>query len=806
MTRTVTFRGYVMRVLTCAALAAAALTGAGLSAGKALASGSAELMPAAGQYFPVSPVEAMDTRNGTGGVSSSPLSANETVTFPVEGVGGVPDNGVSAVLVELSAYGPTQSGALEDFDSDGSNPAIWTVPLLQGENNTVSDIVQVSAAGYVSVTNDSSGTTDASVTVLGYVQDDTAQEAGDLYTAVPYAGILDTRSGFGAPQAQIPAGGSLTFQVTGEGSVPADAAGVAVYLGVSNESQSGWVSAYPSDGSDPGLRVLSYQPGDKVRNLYVGTLSASGQLTLVNHGSAPVDMMAAVQGYLVNPTASEQGDTYAAMTAQRIADTRNGTGGVPATPIPAGGSITFAATGIAGVPSSGVPAVVESVAASTPTATGFLSVYPAGTTDPGNGAVNFNTADPQDNDLTAALVSSVSPTGEQTITNHSPGTVDVVVAIRGYYAAPTAPSAPTQVDAGNQNGTATVYWVAPTSDGGAPITSYQVTVYNADGSVNQSASAGPTDTSATIPGLSAMGTYSASVYAVNAAGSSDSDTTSINVVPSDWTIPQTLSLDYSTVMDIDPSTGDPTLDSATSNDDTYAADGSLISSDTSDPASTADVWTGNGIGNFTCVKKSGSGVTAHTPWHDANSSSGRSFDYMHASYTVKDARTLQGPNGSYKTFQDMICSTGGGQAGTNYHLWFTGTAVSLARDKEYKIGHQWGTGQSKGSVATSLNFQLSAGVASIGASIGVTVHGGTYGGDYFENTNMPHYPSSWKQFDKNRVNTFWVSPNKFPWDGVDSAGFEGNNSEVLYEWPMGTTGTIKIHTYSLARVFYVNPG
>ncbi|HET9895477.1 MAG TPA: fibronectin type III domain-containing protein, partial [Streptosporangiaceae bacterium] len=731
-----------MRILACAVLMAAALTGAGLSARPALASGSAQLLPAAGQFFPVSPVEAMDTRSGIGGVALSPLSANETVTFPVEGVGGVPDNGVSAVLVELSAYGPTQSGGLEDFDPDGSNPAIWTVPLGQGESNTVSDVVQVSASGYVSVTNDSSGTTDASVTVLGYVQDETAQQAGDLYAPLPYAGILDTRSGLGAPRAQIPAGGSLTFQVTGVGGVPADAAGVAVYLGVSNESQSGWVSAFAADRSDPGLRVLSYQPTDKVRNLYVGPLSASGQLTVVNHGSAAVDMMAAVQGYLISPMASELGDTYNAVTPQRIADTRNGTGGVPATSIPAGGSITFAATGVDGVPSSGVPAVVEGVAASNPTATGFLSVYAAGTTDPGNGAVNFNSADQQDNDLTTALVSSVSPTGEQTITNHSTGTVDVVVSIRGYYIAPTGPSAPDQADAGNQNGTATVDWAAPVSDGGAPITSYQVTVYNADGSVNQSVSAGPADTSATISGLSATGSYSASVYAVNPVGSSDAATMSINVVPNDWTTPQTSSLDFSVTMDIDPSTGDLTLDSATSSDDTYASDGSLISSDTVDPASTADVFTGNGIGNFTCVKKTGSGVTSHTPWHDSDSSAGRSFDYMHESYTVKNARQLQGPGGQYETFQDMICSTGGGQAGTNHHLWFTGTAVSLERDKEFKIGHKWGTGESNGSVNTSLNFQLSAGVATVAASIGVTVGGGTYGGDFFESTDMPNYPKT----------------------------------------------------------------
>ena len=45
--------------------------------------------------------------------------------------------------------------------------------------------------------------------------------------------------------------------------------------------------------------------------------------------------------------------------------------------------------------------------------------------------MNFNAADSQDNDMAARLLSAVSPTGQETITNHSSGTVDVVVSVRG---------------------------------------------------------------------------------------------------------------------------------------------------------------------------------------------------------------------------------------------------------------------------------------------------------------------------------------------------------------------------------------
>ncbi|HUC56907.1 MAG TPA: fibronectin type III domain-containing protein, partial [Streptosporangiaceae bacterium] len=438
-------------------------------------------------------------------------------------------------------------------------------------------MVEVGGAGYISVTNTSSGTTDAAVTILGYVQDSSSSNAGETFAPLPYGGVLDTRSGYGAPQAQIPSGGSVTVQVAGTAGVPSDAVGAALYLGAANASASGWITAFATGTSDPGLRVLSYTPGQIVRNLFYGNLSSSGQITLVNHGAQPVDLMAAVQGYLVGTSASEAGDTYSDVPIQRIADTRNGTGGVPAEPVAAGGSITFSATGVDGVPASGVDAVVQTVAASNPTATGFLSVYPAGGADPGNSAVNFNSGDAQDADLTAPLVSSVSPTGEVTVTNHSSGTVDVIVSIRGYYTAPTAPPAPVLVDAGQSGTIATVTWSPPATDGGAAITSYTATLYNADGSVNSSTSTDPTADNMSFPGLSESDSYTVGVTATNAVGTSGSGTATVNVVPEGWEAPSIDELDYSSDWDIDPTTGDLTYDDGSSDTMIFSPDGTMTS-------------------------------------------------------------------------------------------------------------------------------------------------------------------------------------------------------------------------------------
>lgn len=787
-------------------LVAAGLYAADFAAptGAMAATASAGLLPAAGQYFSAAPVKVMDTRDGTGGVSVAPLAAGATASFPVEGVGEVPSSGVTDVYVVINAISPAASGCLHDYDADISDPGICTVSFQAGQSVSDSDIVQVGDAGYMSVTNSSSGTADVAVTVLGYYQDGDSQTAGQTYIPLAQSDIVDTRSGLGAPEAQIPSGGSLTVQVAGEGGIPSDAAGAALFIGAANATQAGYVSAYPAGGASSSLAILSYSPARTIHDLYFGALSAGGQLTLVNQGPVPVDLMVGVQGYLVSPSAGEAGGAYQDVPESRIVDTRSGTGGVPATPVPAGGSITFTATGGDGVPATGVSSVAESVAALNATGNGYLSVYPAGASDPQQPGVNFNTGDSQDNDMSAPLLSSVSPTGRETVTNHSSGTVDIVVSVRGYYAAATMPSAPTQVDAGNQSGTATIYWGMPLSDGGAAITSYTVTIYNSDGSVNQTVPAGPTATTITATGLSGTATYSVGIQAANAVGAGSPATAPMNIVPAGWTAPSSSEADYAVVMDIDPSTGNETFESATSDEQTYAPDGTLTSSTTDAPASTTDLYSGLGIGTYACVLNAQGGVTAHKPWHDYADDPERTFDFFHETYTAPNARQLYGGHGKYYTFQDMLCSTGGGQSKGNYHLWFSGTAVTLAQKSEYEIGKQWGTGQSSSTEAISLNFQLAAGPASVGASVGVSPGVGTYGGDIGSDGRFTNYPGDWNQYKRNRVNAFFVSPHRWPWDGTNS--YEGNTSEVLYEWPMGTTGILRMHTYGTGVTFYVSPG
>lgn len=81
----------------------------------------------------------------------------------------------------------------------------------------------------------------------------------------------------------------------------------------------------------------------------------------------------------------------------------------------------------------------------------------------------------------------------------------------------TTPAAPTGLTAGAGVGSASLQWVAPSNDGGSPITGYTIE-YALNSGMSGSSTASSTGTSATISGLTPGSTYYFRVRAANAIG------------------------------------------------------------------------------------------------------------------------------------------------------------------------------------------------------------------------------------------------------------------------------------------------
>lgn len=90
----------------------------------------------------------------------------------------------------------------------------------------------------------------------------------------------------------------------------------------------------------------------------------------------------------------------------RIVDTRTGVGG-RAGPIGSNQAAVFRVSGVGGVPSTGVAAVVANVTVTGPTAAGYLTVYPADVPRPLASNLNYI----QGQTVPSMVMVPVSPTG-----------------------------------------------------------------------------------------------------------------------------------------------------------------------------------------------------------------------------------------------------------------------------------------------------------------------------------------------------------------------------------------------------------
>lgn len=133
---------------------------------------------------------------------------------------------------------------------------------------------------------------------------------------------------------------------------------------------------------------------------------------------------------------------------------------------------------------------------------------------------------------------SVAPPGNYMLfVLNKQGVPSVSAPVRILAAPPTAPSAPTNVTATPGSGSATVSWSAP-ANGGAPVTSYQVTplLYGIP-QTPVTVNGNPPSTATTVTGLANGSTYTFTVGATNAVGTGPSSAPSNAVTPGAAIIP-----------------------------------------------------------------------------------------------------------------------------------------------------------------------------------------------------------------------------------------------------------------------------
>lgn len=238
---------------------------------------------------------------------------------------------------------------------------------------------------------------------------------GSAYSPVAPARLMDTRT----DNTTLHGNGTRQLKVAGVGGVPATGAtAVVLNVTVTNPSASSFLTVYPDGQPRPISSNLNFTAGVTVPNLVTVQVPASGIVDFYNL-SGNVDVVADVFGYYSTDGAS----LYKAAGPARLMDTRDNGGAIGT-----GQTRTLPIEGAAGIPATGVTAVVLNVTATNPTDGSFLTVFPGGTTAPNSSNLNYSPGQTIANLVTVP----VGADGTVAFLNHF-GNVDVIADVFGYY-------------------------------------------------------------------------------------------------------------------------------------------------------------------------------------------------------------------------------------------------------------------------------------------------------------------------------------------------------------------------------------
>ncbi|MFJ3904423.1 hypothetical protein [Streptomyces sp. NPDC090025] len=359
----------------------------------------------------------LDTRNGTG-VRKGKIGAGQKVTLDLSGVPGIGTAWNRSVALHVTATNATSGTVVTGYGADTlTRPSASNLNVPAGK--TVSNLMIVPIQdGKVTFYNHS-GTVDLIADLSGVHK---IGDTGSLYRPMTPWRALDTRSGLGAPKAQVKGGSRAHISFKGTAVGGADVTAVVLNVTATNVSGPTVVAALPKGGPVTGSH-LNPLKGETRSNLVVVPVKDGG-VDVYNH-SGTVDLIADVAGYY---TSDRTGSLYSEIPyGNRVLDTRNGTGAAKAK-VGAGRTVTLKVGGTLGVPEKGVTAVVMNVTATNPTANTFVTAYPYGTTRTAASSLNV----PAKGTVPNLVIVPVKD-GKVTFYNHA-GTVDLIADVQGFYA------------------------------------------------------------------------------------------------------------------------------------------------------------------------------------------------------------------------------------------------------------------------------------------------------------------------------------------------------------------------------------
>ncbi|HET8987588.1 MAG TPA: hypothetical protein VFN43_03665 [Humibacillus sp.] len=412
--------------------AALVLTSAGVG-GAVSASAAPAAAPAApaattgvadGTYVSLKPTRLLDTR---GSALGRKLNAGEVFNLKVNGRGGVPSTGVTAVVLNLTVTGPTQAGFITAYPKGAAVPNASSLNFVTGDTRANLVTVPVSSDGYVSIRN-AIGQTHVIADVQGYyVGSTTTAPAGavDYFPDDPWR-VLDTRTAADGPALDPDTDVVVSIDY---GLNTPDIAALAVNVTAVRPEKSGYLRAWNGDISAfPSTSNLNFAAGATTSNMVLvpvtHRLDTDGtpviDFAVNNTSTGKVNVIVDVVGVYA------KGDGLrfrSAGSPVRIVDTRTSVGTTTLGP-----ATTRTVTAPSTVANSITVALVTNATAVKPTQATYLTLWQTGVTR--SSSSNLNPAAGQT--VANMAMVAVNDVNKFNIYNNS-GTTNVIVDVAGRF-------------------------------------------------------------------------------------------------------------------------------------------------------------------------------------------------------------------------------------------------------------------------------------------------------------------------------------------------------------------------------------
>ena len=324
------------------------------------------------------------------------------------------------------------------FDSHGTIDAVWHGDSWSG---TVYTWASPRTAGYTDQMEDSYYR--SMVSIPGTLTDNIVNGAippfvskAGTYVPLTPTRVVDTRGNGIGPTGALKSNTVYTFQITGKGGVPAGAIAITGNLTITGGTAAGYVTLGPQIWGWPDTSTINFPARDDRANGITVPLSDTGKLQAFYGASRlhSVQIIIDVTGYFV---AGTSGKGFVAFGPKRILDTRPGDQNTGLT-----GKFWSQQTrkikvaGVAGLPSSGVVAVVGNVTVTNANGKGFVYLspnpVPAGQA-PASSTINFPANDTRANNFVVP-VNATDGSIYAIYWTKSPGpSTDLVIDIAGYF-------------------------------------------------------------------------------------------------------------------------------------------------------------------------------------------------------------------------------------------------------------------------------------------------------------------------------------------------------------------------------------